>query len=145
MDIITDGGALKKALFQYWKASCPAEMQDGLLAIILEPVDAETMTKAGPFLYAHYDLLDAAGKTLCGQFFKFADDSHWTTYNEQNRSADVVQAVRRDLGEKGKFPDPKDDPQPNVALREDGVNWHPAAPEPVADAAVSAAEPAPAP
>ena len=89
--------------------------------------DADKITQGAEILYAHYDLLTNAGKTVVGLLYDYANSQGWPAFCADGRCADIVALVRGDLGEIKPI-DPTKAPEPNKALREDGKDWRPAPP-----------------
>jgi hypothetical protein len=122
LDQIRDPLKLMRALNAYaYAESTPPELAEKLQTI--PGVDADRITAAREIMYAHFDVLDEAGKTVLGQLADYAVYSGWSSENTEGRCDKSRDAVRRDLGEEGDLGDPADDPAPRVGLREDGVDW----------------------
>lgn len=90
---------------------------------------ADVITQGRELLYAHYDLLDDEGKAVLAKLAQYAVMQNWVAENADGRAEKITAAVRRDLGERGTWPDAADDPAPNVALRA----AEPATPAPVVE------------
>lgn len=96
----------------------PAEIADRLQS--LPGVDADVICAAGELLYAHYDLLDAAGVAIVARIYEHAIQQGWAGYNQGDRSADIVARVDQHLagagGETAAWP------APDTRLRDD-YDW----------------------
>lgn len=105
-----------------YSSDCPAALRDKLTTI--PGSQADRIQGQARVLYAHYDQLNEAGKRAMAQLFSYAENSYWTTFNEKNGSADIVEFAARDLGDQGAIqpPPPGEWPSPSVELA-DGNDW----------------------
>ena len=126
MEYVSDTMALVRRLNAYaYGPDCPEELASRLQSI--PGVQADVITQGAQILYAHFDLLNGEGKEVMGLMFNYAVNQHWTAFNEQNGSAQIVALVEGTL-------DQADVPEPKTQYRQGGVDWREPAPAPTADA-----------
>ena len=88
---------------------------------------ADLISQGREILYAHYDLLNDAGKTVLAQLSHYAVSQGWQGDNANSRCDNMLKLARHDLGEIQTGPSYENTPDPRPGLRDDGVNWKEAA------------------
>lgn len=115
-DNIQDLGTASQTFMMMHGASLPEALRNTLLEAISAPSPVDRIVKTGEVLYAARDTLNDDGKALCAQLISFAALQGWHGLGDDNRGGRIVQALRRDLGEKapsGKWPAADTDPEPD--------------------------------
>jgi len=107
-----------------YSAACPEGLRQKIAAI---PA-AERVNRGAQVLYAHYDLLDAAGKRACAQMFCYAANMGWAKFNEDHKSTDIVSRIELDL-DGGDTGEDADWPVPQRGMRAGRADWRLAATE----------------
>lgn len=122
MDYVSDPSELLKRFRKFaFGSTVPEGIADRLQSI--PGTDADVICSAAEILYAHRDQLDDDGLRVMGELFNYGLNQHWSTFNQGDRSAQIVAATDKALGDaRGKAPADKDWPAPKVELRE-GVDW----------------------
>jgi len=121
-EYINDASELVRRFNTYvFGPDVPAEAKERLQTI--PGSDADKIATGREILYAHYDLLNKAGKILTAQLAGYAVGQNWVTENANGRSEKIRDKVRRDIGEPGDWLPKEDDPEPQTNRRDGGVNW----------------------
>lgn len=96
-------------------ADVPEDMRARFRELSASPSPVDQIVGVGEFLYANRERLTDASRALLGGLIAFATPNAWHGLIEDDRGNRIVQAMRRDLGEKAPagstFPKPADDPQ----------------------------------
>lgn len=120
-------------------ASLPEAVRDQVIAALGASSPVDRIVKTAEALYAARDDLNDEGKTLVAQLVSFAAMQGWHGLSVDNRGGRIVQAMRRDLGEKApgstKWPaaDTDPDPAPEFAKKEEAALDAEALPSPAGD------------
>lgn len=115
-DNIAALGEASQTFIMMHGASLPEDVRTKVIAALGAPSPVDRIVKTGEALYAAREDLNDEGKTLCSQLISFAAMQGWHGLADENRGGRIVQAMRRDLGEKApgstKWPSAEDDPAP---------------------------------
>lgn len=110
--------------------SLPEELQVKLKQKMASPSPVDQIVGVMEMMYANRDVINDAGKDLVGGLAAYATVNAWHGLAEDNRGDLIVQAMRRDLGEKPptgvKFPKADDD----VSPKQEYVQQDPVIPTP---------------
>ena len=124
VDFVDDPLILERDMNRFaFSGACSEELSNKLTSI--PGSQADKINQGAKILYAHYDLLNDAGKRALGQILVYAMNKNWTVYVQETSAEKLVDFISRDLGERGAVEAPSDLsewPTPATEYR-DGTDW----------------------
>lgn len=90
-DYLDAHALIRKVRLYAFGGQAPDEICDVLQTI--PGSDADVICTAGELLYAYFDLLDGAGRTLTAEIYQHAIAQGWAGFCQGSRAADIVAAI----------------------------------------------------
>lgn len=113
-DNLADLGVAVQNFMMMRGGNLPENLRSAMLTALGAPSPVERVVKTGELLYGSRDIINDEAKALCAQLISFAAMQGWNGLNDDNRGGRIVQAMRRELGEKapnGRWPKVPNDPE----------------------------------
>ncbi len=90
-DYLDAPALIRKFRFYAFGGTAPDEICDALQTI--PGADADVICTGGELLYAHFDLLDGAGRALTAEIYQHAVQQGWAGFCQGGRAANIVAAI----------------------------------------------------